>query len=140
MITMFLVLSETRRMSGLRVVLTTCWRNQSCFSRSTESCQSWADARVPAGAFSPPAFAEQLQHVVLHTRLQLLMASAIGFSTWLWHQVYQPWPSAVGQELRTCSSVPFPGHSWQFGVSTFPQAKGFAGLGRTSAPHWFESP
>lgn len=49
--TMFLVLSETSRMSGLMVVLTMCWGNRSCFSRSTESCQSWAIAKIPAGAF-----------------------------------------------------------------------------------------
>lgn len=44
---MFFVLSETRRISDLRVVLTMCFENISCFFRSTERGQSWAIARVP---------------------------------------------------------------------------------------------
>ena len=52
---MFFVLSETRRMKGLRGVLTMCCRNLSCFSRSTENCESWAFDRTLTTAFPRPA-------------------------------------------------------------------------------------
>lgn len=47
---MFFVLSESHRMSGLRVELKMCCGNLSCSSRSTVTCQSWAVASGPAAA------------------------------------------------------------------------------------------
>ena len=72
---MFLVLSETRRMLGLRVVLTMCWGNLSCVSKSTSSCQSWAIARIPSAPFFCPALGcslaltKAIAQVVLRTCL-----------------------------------------------------------------------
>lgn len=105
--------------SGLKVMLTMCWGNLSCFSRSTKSCQSWGSGRIPAATFLgpgfgfSPAFTKVIALVVLHARLQLLvlllMASGIGFSSWLWRQVYPPSPRAqkktTGKFLCNCDHL-----------------------------------
>lgn len=109
MMMMFFIAFETRHNSALRVVLTMCWRNLSCFSWSTKSCQSsasdkiLADALLDPGFGFAPAFTKMITLAVLRTRLQILIPLLMvsGFSIWLWRQVYRP----SQQELLGRSSV-----------------------------------
>lgn len=59
----------------------------------------------------------------LHESLLLLiptqMASAMGFRTWLWHQIYQTRLRVTGQQLRVYLNVPLPGDCGQLGDSVF---------------------
>lgn len=84
--TMILVLSETRRIYHIRVVLTLCWGNLSCFSKSWKKCQSLAVARIHAPTFFPawgcsPALTNSITLVVIHPQLKLLIWYLLFLST-----------------------------------------------------------
>ncbi|XP_029921595.1 WD repeat-containing protein 7 [Myripristis murdjan] len=80
-----MALSDTRGLSGLMVVLLMCCGNFSCFSKSTESCQSWAMAPPPAALLPrprllsrpapgcSPVFIKSVVRLVWCSRLQLLI-------------------------------------------------------------------
>lgn len=88
----YLVNSDRRMMSGLKVVVMVLLGNFSCLSWSTSSCQSLAEARIAANVF-----AEGL------SCSPALIASAMAWRTWLSPHQYQPSASAVVQQLRMCS-------------------------------------
>ena len=83
---MFLLPSETRRISGLRVVLTMGRENLSFFSRSTVVIRT-----LPTRSFiKKKAITQMVVRVWLRWLIPLLMVPAIGFNTYLWRQVYWP--------------------------------------------------
>ncbi len=143
-----LVDSDKRTMSGLKVVVTMWLGNLSCCSRSTNSCQSLAVARMPADVFAAglgcsPALIKVMACLEGRERLAhstpTAMASAMAFSTWSCLHLYLPSPSAFGQQLRICSNVPRLEHSGHAGDSTLPHMWRFDGLGSTSYTAWIRN-
>ena len=137
-----LVDSDTRTMSGRRVVTAIWLGNFSWLSRSTNNCQSLADIRMPAddvllaGVGLSPALTKVM--VFLEGRNCLahasppLIASAMVLRTWSCLHLYRPSPSALVQQLRMCSRVPRLEHSGHAGVSAMPHVCRFDRLGSTS--------
>ena len=133
-----LVDSDTRTMPGRRVVTAMWLGNLSCRSRSTSSCQSLAEVRMPAdvlpaGVACSPALTKAMdflegRNCFAHTS-PVLMASAMVLRTWSCLHRYRPSPSALVQQLRMCSRVPHLEHNGHAGVSAIPHVCRFDGLG-----------
>lgn len=135
------MVTSMRTMSDHRLVTTVCPGNYNCCSRSTSSCHSLADVRMPANVFlagvgcslaltKAIVFLEDWNHFI-HTS-PVLMALVVVLRIWSCLKQYHPSLSVPVQQLRKCFRVPHLKHNMHFSVSAMLPVCRFYGLGSTS--------